>query len=55
MSHGGAFEPSRRVSDHTLKRAAYLDAHAPPTLKAELLAGATSINAAFMAVRRDTK
>lgn len=43
------------VSDHTLKRAAYLDTHAPPALRAELLAGATSINAAFMALRRDTK
>lgn len=43
------------VSDHTLKRAAYLDTHAPPALKAELLAGSTSINAAFMVLRRDTK
>lgn len=34
---------------------AFLEANAPPQLKAELLAGVTSINAAFMAVRRDTK
>ena len=42
------------IGSNTLTRVAYLDTHAPPTLKAELLAGSTSINSAYTLLRRDT-